>query len=77
MRISIEKAADGSFIVIVPAKEKKNPKGDFICQEDLKYTAKTEDEALKIIGEALKEIKSQEDEYGIAFKEASKKSAKK
>lgn len=71
MRISIERAADGSFIITVPAKEKKGPKGVLVCQEDLKYTAEDEAEALKIIETALKEIKPQEDEYGIAFKEAS------
>lgn len=77
MRISCEKCSDGTFLVEVPPKQKKDKKGNEIgWKPELKYTAKTEDEALKIIGEALKEIETPQDEYGIAFEEASKESKK-
>jgi hypothetical protein len=73
MRISIERAADKTFIVEVPCKPKKDKKGNMEnWKPDLKYTAKTEEEALDIVKEALKEIETPEDEYGLAFDSASK-----
>lgn len=72
MRISVEKASDGTFIIEVPAKKRKDAKGNMLYPEDLKYTASDETEALKIIGEALKEVKAPVDEYKIGFDEASK-----
>jgi hypothetical protein len=73
MRISVEKASDGTFIIEVPAKKKKGKKGEDICyREDIKYTAKNVDEALKVIKEALNEVETPDDEYGIAFGEAAK-----
>jgi len=80
MRISVEKASDGAFIVEVPCKPKKD-KGEKghpmdMMERDLKYTAKTDDEAIKIIKEALKDIKTPEDEYSLAFDSASKEQPK-
>lgn len=72
MHIRVEKAADGTYIVEVPAKKKKDKKGMEMCNEDLKYTTKTEEECIKVIKEALKEIDAPNDEYGIAFNEAVK-----
>ena len=71
MRITVEACSDGTYIVEVPAKKSKGKNG-LEYKEDLKYTAKTEEEALKVIKEALKGIAIPEDEYGIAFDEAAK-----
>lgn len=72
MRISVEKAADGTFIIDVPVKPKKNPKGDLVdYKPDLRYTAKDNAEALKIIEKAIEEVEAPDDEYGLAFEEAS------
>jgi len=70
MRISVEKASDGTYIVEVPCKPKKDEEGHEIYKPELKYTAETEDDAIKIIREALGEIETPDDEYGIAFGEA-------
>ena len=76
MRISIEKCADGTFLIEVPCKpKKKKGEGNRNLVEynpDIKYTAEDEKGALKIITEALKEIETPEDEYGIGFEEATK-----
>jgi len=72
MRISVEKASDGTYIVEVPRKPKKDKRGNEIYQNDLKYTAKTTKEAMAVIAEALKEVPTPDDEYGIAYDEASK-----
>jgi len=72
MRISVEKASDGTYIIEVPCKTKKDKKGYEIYKSDLKYTAEDEKGALKIIATALKEIEVPEDEYGLAYAEASK-----
>lgn len=76
MRISIEKASDGTFIIEVPCKKRKNKEGELEYKEDLKYTAKTEEDALKVVAEALKEIETPEDEYGIGFNEAAEEPKK-
>lgn len=74
MQITIEKCADGTFIIQVPCKpKKKEDKGNRIeYRPDIKYTAEDEKGALKVIAEALKEVEVPEDEYGLAYKEATK-----
>lgn len=72
--IRVEKASDGTFIISVPPKPKKDNK-EPCFYEDIKYTAKNEKECLRIVGEALKDVKAPEDEYGIGFEEAEGKAS--
>ena len=71
MSIETEKVADGSFIIKVPCKAKKND-GSPEWRPDVKYTAKSEDEAIVVIRKALAEIEAPDDELGIAWEEATK-----
>lgn len=72
MRIGVEKAADGTFIIDVPRKPKKDKQGNKLYQEDLRYTAKNIEKALTVIKKVLMEVETPNDEYEIAFDEAVK-----